>query len=173
PYNTNWFDEITRTVIYHQHDLNISGASDNIRYLFSVNNFKEKGLLKGSDFNRTTIRTNNEFKITEAIKLAQNMSMAFNNNTPKPLGAFTTAYKQSPLVPVRYEDGRYGVPIINSDGLPDPSGNNSFNNVGNPLAQLELDNQKNKSFLLKGGLKLDIKLGFIIDSIRFTYQFNS
>lgn len=173
PYNTNWFDEITRTVIYHQHDLNISGASDNIKYLFSVNNFKEKGLLKGSDFNRTTIRTNNEFKIAEGIKLAQNMSMAFNNNTPKPLGAFTTAYKQSPLVPVRYEDGRYGVPIINSDGLPDPSGNNSFNNVGNPLAQLELDNQKNKSFLLQGGLKLDIELGFLIDGLRFTSQFNS
>lgn len=172
PHSTNWFDEITRTAVYHQNNLNISGSSEHIRYLFSINNYKERGLLKGSDFNRTTIRSNNDFTITKAITLSQNMSMAFTNNTPKPLGAFTTAYKQAPIVPVRFADGRYGVPIVNSNGVVDPEGTEMFNNVGNPLAQIELDDQKRKSFLLQGGLKLDIDLSLLLDGLNFTSQFN-
>ncbi|UZT98881.1 SusC/RagA family TonB-linked outer membrane protein [Chryseobacterium fluminis] len=168
PYNTDWFKEITRTGIYNQHNISISGSSESVKYFLSFNNYDEQSILKGTDYNRTTVRTNNEYRIAKGIRLAQNLSLAFTNSTPKSLGAFTNAYKQSPLVPVYYPNGQYGQPIYDSNGNISYSGGR-FNNVSNPVMQLAFDNQKTKDFLLQGGLKLDID---ILKELKFTSQFS-
>jgi TonB-linked SusC/RagA family outer membrane protein len=168
PINTDWFDAITRIGTYNQHNVSLSGASDNAKYFLSLSNYDEKAILKGTDFNRATVRTNNEFKITKGITVSQNFSVAFNNVSPKPLSTFTTAYKQSPIVPLYYADGKYGVSFVGANGFASPTGS-SFNNVGNPLAQLNFFNEKQKSVLMQGGLKLDMN---IIKDFKFTSQFN-
>lgn len=167
PYNTDWLDEITRTGTYTQNNIAISGSSENVKYFFSVGNYEEKGILNGSDYGRTTIRNNNEFKLSEKVKITQNLSVSTIKNTPMPLSAFTNAYRQSPLVPVRYADGKYGVPFI-SNGVVAETGA-SFNNVGNPVAQLDYTNEQQQTVMLQGGLKLDYD---IIKSLKFTSQFN-
>lgn len=166
--NTDWFKEITRTGIYNQHNISISGSSESSKFFLSLNNYDEKSILKGTDYNRTTVRSNNEFRITKGIRLSQNLGITFTNDTPKPLGAFTTAYKQSPIVPVYYTTGQYGQPIYNSTGNISLVGGR-FNNVGNPLVQLDYNDQRNKTFLLQGGLKLDID---VLKDLKFTSQFN-
>lgn len=168
PYNTDWFKEITRTGIYNQHNVAISGSSESAKYFLSLSNYDEQSILKGTDYNRTTVRTNNEFKISKKITLSQNLSIAFTNNSPKPLSAFTNAYKQSPLVPVRYASGQYGVPIMDANGNISYSGSR-FNNVGNPVSQLDFFNEKSKNMLLQGGLKLDVE---IMKGLKFTSQFS-
>lgn len=168
PVNTDWFDAITRTGTYNQHNLSLSGASDNAKYFLSLSNYDEKSILNGSDFNRATVRTNNEFKITKGIVVSQTFSVAFNNTTPKPLSAFTAAYKQSPIVPVYFSNGLYGVSFVGADGFASPTGS-SFNNVGNPVAQLNFNNERQKSVLMQGGIKLDMD---IIKGLKFTSQFN-
>jgi TonB-linked SusC/RagA family outer membrane protein len=167
PYNTNWFDEITRTGSYTQNNIAISGSSENVKYFFSVGNYEEKGILNGSDYGRTTIRNNNEFKLSDKVRITQNLSVSTIKNTPMPLSAFTNAYRQSPLVPVRYPDGKYGVPFI-SNGIVAETGA-SFNNVGNPVPQLDYTNEQQQTVMLQGGLKLDYD---IIKSLKFTSQFN-
>ncbi|WP_312076271.1 SusC/RagA family TonB-linked outer membrane protein [Chryseobacterium sp.] len=168
PYNTDWFKEITRTGVYNQHNVSVSGASEGAKYFLSLGNYDEQSILKGTDYNRTTVRTNNEFKISKRITLAQNLSIAFTNITPKPLSAFTNAYKQSPLVPVRYPSGQYGIPFIDANGNYAMSGSR-FNNVGNPVSQLEFFNEKSRSMLMQGGLKLDVE---ILKGLKFTSNFN-
>lgn len=169
PVNTDWFKTITRVGTYNQHNISVSGSSDVAKYYLSLSNYDEKAILKGSDYNRTTIRTNNEFKIAKKITLTQTLSVAFVNNTPKPLSAFTTAYKQSPIVPVYFADGSYGVSFVGANGFADQNGGSQFNNVGNPLAQLELNNERAKSLQLQGGLKLDMN---IFQDLKFTSQFS-
>ncbi|KAA0128313.1 SusC/RagA family TonB-linked outer membrane protein [Chryseobacterium sp. SN22] len=169
PVNTDWFKAVTRTGLYNQHNISISGSSDKAKYFLSLNNYDEKAILRGTDYNRATVRTNNEFKISKGITVSQNLSVAFSNITPKPLGVFTSAYKQSPIVPVRFADGQYGVPIVGADGFASPTGNTQFNNVGNPLAQLELNNEKQKSMQMQGGIKLDANL---FKGLKFTSQFS-
>ncbi|WP_426482429.1 SusC/RagA family TonB-linked outer membrane protein [Chryseobacterium sp. R2ACT005] len=169
PYETDWFKEITRTGIYNQHNLSISGSSEVAKYFLSLSNYDEQSILKGTNYNRTTVRTNNEFRITKGIRLAQTLSATFTNDTPKSYGAFTNAYKQSPLVPVYYPNGKYGQPIYNkTTGNIDYEGGR-FNNVGNPVMQLAYDNQRGRNFLLQGGLKLDID---IYKDLKFTSQFS-
>ncbi len=168
PYNTDWFKEITRTGVYNQHNVAVSGSSEAVKYFFSLNNYDEQSILRGTDYNRSTFRTNNEFKLSKRITLSQNLSVAFTRVSPKPLGAFTTAYKQSPLVPVFFPSGQYGVPIINGSGDISYSGSR-FNNVGNPVSQLDFNNEQNKTMLMQGGLKLDIE---IMKGLKFTSQFS-
>ncbi|WP_312421582.1 SusC/RagA family TonB-linked outer membrane protein [Epilithonimonas sp.] len=168
PYNTDWFKEITRTGIYNQHNLSVSGSSESAKYFFSLNNYDEQSILKGTDYNRTTFRTNNEFKLSKRITLSQNLNVSFTNVTPKPLSAFTNAYKQSPLVPVRYPSGQYGIPFIDANGNYAMSGSR-FNNVGNPISQLDFNNEKNKTMLMQGMLKLDVE---IMKGLKFTSNFN-
>ncbi|WP_419870517.1 SusC/RagA family TonB-linked outer membrane protein [Chryseobacterium sp. CT-SW4] len=167
-YDTNWFDEITRTGIYNQHNISISGSSEAVKYFLSFSNYEEESILKGTNYNRNTVRLNNEYRISKGIRLSQNLSVTFTNDTPKSLGVFTTAYKQSPLVPVYYESGQFGQPIYDANGNISYAGGR-FNNVGNPVAQLFFDNQRGKNFLLQGGLKLDID---IYKDLKFTSQFN-
>ena len=168
PYNTNWFKEITRTGVYNQHNVSISGSSEAVKYFLSFSNYDEQSILKGTNYNRTTVRSNNEYKITKGIKLAQNLSATFTNDTPKSLGVFTSAYKQSSIVPVRFPNGQWGQPIYDANGNIGYTGS-SLNNVGNPAADLFFDNQRGKNFMLQGGLKLDID---IYKDLKFTSQFN-
>lgn len=169
PINTDWFKEITRIGTYNQHNVSISGSSESAKYFLSLSNYGEEAILRGSDYNRTTIRTNNEFKISKGIVVTQNLSVAFVNVSPKPLGAFTAAYKQSPIVPVYYQNGQYGVSFVGANGFASPTGS-SFNNVGNPVAQLDFFNERQKSMQMQGGLKVDINL---LKDLKFTSQFSA
>lgn len=167
PTNTNWYDEITRTGTYSESNVSISGSSENIKYFLSAGNYEEKGILNGTDYGRTTIRSNNEYKVSDKLRISQNFSVTSIKNIPQPMSAFTTAYRQSPMVPVRYSNGKYGVPFVNN-GVVAQSGS-QFNSVGNPVAALDYNNEKQQSVILQGGLKLDYD---ILKSLKFTSQFN-
>jgi TonB-linked SusC/RagA family outer membrane protein len=168
PYNTDWFDAITRTGSYTQNNVSVSGASENVKYFFSAGNYEEKAILNGLNYSRTNFRNNNEYKISKKLTLNQNFSFTSANSAPKPLGAFTNAYKQSPIVPVRFADGQYGVSRVDGNGIANQTGS-SFNNVGNPVAQLDFYNEQQRSVTLQGGLKLDYE---VIKGLKFTSQFN-
>lgn len=167
PVNTDWFKAITRTANYSQNNLSVSGSSETIKYFFSLGYYDEESILKGLDYSRLTFRNNNEYSISKKLKLTQNFSVGFTHSTPKPLSAFTNAYKQSPIVPVYFPTGQYGVSFVGEDGFASTTGS-SFNNVGNPVAQLDFFDEQQKSILMQGGLKLDYE---IFKSLKFTSQF--
>jgi TonB-linked SusC/RagA family outer membrane protein len=168
PVNTDWFDAITSTGSYTQNNISVSGSSENIKYFFSLGNYDEKAVLNGLNYSRTTFRNNNEYKISKKLTLNQYFSFGITNSNPKPLSAFTNAYKQSPIIPVRLPNGQYGVSFVGNDGFAGTTGS-SFNNVGNPVAQLDFFDEEQKSVILQGGLKLDYE---ILKSLKFTSQFN-
>ncbi len=172
PHSTDWFNEITQTDVYNEHHVRISGSSEKVRYLLSLGNYNEEGLLKGSYYNRSTLRSNNSFNISKNITLSQTIGITYTKQTLKPQSAFTTAYKQSPIVPVRFSDGRYGSPIVNNNGLIDTTGS-LFNNVGNPVAQVGLHNEKRRSWRLQGGLELNIDFAPFIEGLKFTSRINA
>lgn len=162
PTNTNWLKEITRKGEVINNSISISGANENANYYLGVSHYTEKGILLGTDFKKTNILNKNEYKIAnERLKINHMVNLTLIDNTPKPLSAFTNAYKQSPLVPVKYPNGRWGVPLINRDnGLNDSGGTNydKYNNVGNPVAQLYNTYEKNKNVNLVGSIAAELKI---------------
>lgn len=160
PNNTNWLKEITSTGETINNSVSVSGASENANYFFGATNYKEKGILNGTNFERTNLNSRNEFKALDSkLKVTQNLNFTISNSANKPLSAFTNAYKQSPIVPVFFPNGRYGQPILNKDtGLIDINGSDRFNNVANPVAQLDLFNEKQRSLNLFGNVGVELKL---------------
>ena len=168
PVNTDWFGAITRKGTYNQNNVSLSGSSETVKYFFSVGNYEEKAILNGLDYSRLTFRNNNEYKISKKLTLTQTLSVGYTHSTPKPMDVFTSAYKQSPIVPVYLPSGQYGVSFVGANGFAGATGS-SFNNVGNPVAALDFFDEQQKSILLQGGLKLDYE---IFKSLKFTSQFN-
>ena len=168
PINTNWLDEITDTGEVFSNFISLSGGNENANYYLGVTNYQEKGILKGTDFKRTNINSRNEFKLFDGrLKINEAINMSIVKNTPKPLTAFTNAYKQAPMMPVRYPNGRYGMPFINDSGFNDYDGIR-YNNVANPVAQLDYANEQNKNFTLSGSIGAELK---IVDELKFTSNF--
>lgn len=155
-YNTNWLDAITRTGRVSNYNLSISGGSEKIRSFFSTSFNKEEGILIGNNFNRLTLRSNVDYKISEKLSFSHNVSAQLANITPKGFNAFTNAYKQSPIVPIRDEEGRFGSSV-------------AYNNVSNPVKDLFFQDEKQKFFKLQGAFKLDYK---IIEPLTFTSRFS-
>lgn len=175
--NTDWFREITRTGFQHNHSLSVSGGTDKTTYLFSAGYFSEKGILRRSDYERLTLRLNNEYTLSPVLKLGHNLSLANDNanlastsdgaieNSNDIYSAFTNAYRQAPLVPVRNADGSYGF--------------TARNNVANPVAQLDYANYRNRGLRLQGAFygnltlfkKVTLLSNFGIDNIS-TRSFN-
>jgi TonB-linked SusC/RagA family outer membrane protein len=170
PYDTDWFDEITQTGEVMNHYLSLAGASENASYYFGVTNYQEKGVLIGTQYERTNVSTRNEFRFLDGkVKINPNINFSIINNIDKPNNAFTTAYKQSPIVPVQFDNGRWGVPLRNTTtGLIDINGSDRFNNVGNPVADLYFTNDKNKEIWLYGSIGAEVT---ILEPLKFTSNF--
>jgi TonB-dependent starch-binding outer membrane protein SusC len=172
PYNTNWLDEITSVGVVMSNYVSLSGGTENASYYFGATNYKEQGILNGTNFERTNINSRNEFKLWDGrLKITPAVNVSIVNNSPKPLSAFTNAYKQSPIVPVQFSNGRWGVPLRNpSTGLIDINGNDRFNNVGNPVAQLFYTHEQNKNVVFFGSIGAELK---IVNELKFNSSFGA
>jgi TonB-linked SusC/RagA family outer membrane protein len=172
PNNTNWLDEITTVGETASNFISLSGGSETAKYYVGYTNYVEKGILRGADFNRNNINSRTEFKVFDGnLKVSQNLNMAITRSTQKPLSAFTNAYKQSPIVPVKFDNGRWGVPLRNpATGLIDINGSDRFNNVANPVAQLFYANEQNRSLSILGSVMAELQLH---KDLKFTSSFGA
>lgn len=170
PYDTDWLDEITRTGEVINNSLSLAGAGDNANYYFGVSNYQERGILNGTSYERTNVISKNEFRLlNNRLKIAPFFNLSTARTTPKPLSAFTNAYKQAPIMPVRYPNGRWGAPLLNEQGVNDITGIR-YNNVANPVAQLALHNEQNKDVTLLGAVNAELE---ILDYLKINSNFGA
>jgi TonB-dependent starch-binding outer membrane protein SusC len=134
--SADWMDEITRTGQIQSHSLSLTGGGENNTYYFSMGYFKEEGILKGNDFERISIRSNNDIQINKKLKVGQTLSYAYSFGNNKPFSLFTDAYNAAPIYNAKNPDGSYG--------------STTTSNVGNPLAKLEYTNDQSWANRLQG-----------------------
>ena len=108
--------------------MSVKGGNDYTKYLFSVNYFDQQGLVKNSDLTRYTVRLNLDQKLSDRISWGMSLTGSqidnvnaplggsFNENTPPLRGAIDF----NPTIPVRDEDGNYGLHEILPAILPNP-----------------------------------------------------
>jgi TonB-linked SusC/RagA family outer membrane protein len=164
-YNTDWYDELTDLGIFNNNTINLSGGSKNVDYFLSYNYYDEDGILNEQTYQRSTIRNNNVYRLfNDRLKISQNLNVSISKDNPKPYGAFNEAYRQSPLVPLKYENGRYGMPFVNtSTGIVTyeyETGESigKLNSIGNPVFTVENTNELNKTLSLQGGFEAEFSI---------------
>lgn len=171
PYDTDWYDAVTNIGFSNSNNISISGASKNLKYFFSFNNYNEEGLLDNQEYNRNTIRANNSTKLfNDKLSVSSNLSASFIKSTPKPFSAFDDAYRQAPVVPVRYENGAFGQPYWNADtGIATYVDNTGIlNSTGNPVQSVYFTNEVDKTVDLQGAFQAELE---ITDYLKATSRF--
>lgn len=135
--NTNWIDQLYRGSAPQQnYNLNVSGKSKGMGYYISYGYLDQEGLTVGNTTKskRHNIRTKLNTVIADRLDVTANFGCTYRDYTT-PSGGFSegggalySAMSISPLIPVRFTDGRwgYGGGSANPVALLYDSGTNDF-----------------------------------------------
>lgn len=158
--DTDWNDlGFTGNGFMHQHNANLSGGSDNVKYMASIGYLDQSGIMKHSKREQFNMRTNLDAKLSALFNVRANMSF-IQNNYADPTDSYTGGGSDqiirqlnriAPWIPYKNEDGTYGT-------IGD----------GNPVAWLDLNqtlNRNNQNF--SGILAVDYN---IMKGLKFTAQ---
>ncbi len=143
----------------HQHNVNITGGSDNTQYMASIGYLGQEGIMKHSSREQFNVRTNLDMKLSDKFTVHANLAY-INNRYDDPTNSYVGGGSDqiirqinliAPWIPYKNEDGSYG--IIGD---------------GNPIAWLDLDQKlTRKTQNFQGIFSVDYQ---IIDGLKFTAQ---
>ncbi|WP_153799739.1 SusC/RagA family TonB-linked outer membrane protein [Foetidibacter luteolus] len=156
--NTNWFNAGTKTGIQQNHQLSITGGSDRLSSLFSLNYYNNEGTQLSSFFRRLSARFNNDYQLIKGrVTIGENMTL-----TSLKMRDVNSTYGflvMPPNIPVYANDGSWG-------GVAMPLGMDDFNN---PVRELEINRDNTPNFLkVLGTIYANIKL---LNNLQFKTQF--
>ena len=166
-YNTNWWNEVTRTAFNQNYNLSIRKGSDKSRSAISLGYVDDQGAIITTQFQRLSLKLNQEYDINDYITVGATVNLAkIKKRDAGSIPSFDFIQKADPFTPV-----------INP--LVDPSSENyEYNKYAptewsydpNPVAMLELPNRYNDIFNVFGNAFAQIKLAKGL-SYRVQYSF--
>lgn len=101
---TDWIDEVSQTGILQNHNVSISGGNEEINYYISGDIMDQKGIIKGYNYKRYTLRTNLETQVTKYLKIGTN-SYIVSHNRDGGRANLLNAEAMSPYGRMYEEDG--------------------------------------------------------------------
>jgi TonB-linked SusC/RagA family outer membrane protein len=110
--NTDWTSFVFRHAPIHNADISVTGGSDKAKYFVSANNFVQDGILKNSNYDRSTLRANIDFTATSKLRIGTNFLYSRNNrgrlrNDDNISGGLEGAFFFPHTLPVFQPDGTY------------------------------------------------------------------
>jgi TonB-linked SusC/RagA family outer membrane protein len=180
-HSTDWQDVIYRNAPIQNHELSISGGTDNIKYLLSGAYLNQEGILVNSGYKRYSLRANLRTDITNWMTVGLNWVGTKESGNSPPFGdadvsflgnAVNVAPRWPATEPVYDSAGNYWVHRPGY-GVPD---------TWNPLASAMepfIDNNTNRNainayveFKILSGLTLRITGGAIIENVNNRTYYN-
>ncbi|MBE8721517.1 SusC/RagA family TonB-linked outer membrane protein [Sphingobacterium sp. Ka21] len=64
---TDWLDAVMQTGVIQNHNIGLSGGSENARYFISTDYLNQKGIIKGYNYKRYSFRANTDFNTTKYL----------------------------------------------------------------------------------------------------------
>ena len=158
--NTDWQNlAFQGNGFMHKHNVNLSGGTDNVKYMTSIGYQHQNGIMVNSNREQFNFRMNLDVRMTDKLDLKANMAY-IHNDYDDPTNSYVgggsdqiirQVNRIAPWIPYKNADGTYGT-------IGD----------GNPIAWLDLDQvvtRKNQNFA--GTLALDYD---ILPSLKLTAQ---
>ncbi|MFD2101239.1 SusC/RagA family TonB-linked outer membrane protein [Flagellimonas iocasae] len=97
--DTDWQEELFKTGTISEHNLNLSGGSENSNYFISLNYFDQEGAIIGPEFERYQIRVNTQTK-KGRFTFGENIAMSRSNQTRVNGNPFIDVVWMLPTIPV-------------------------------------------------------------------------
>jgi TonB-linked SusC/RagA family outer membrane protein len=150
---TDWWDEVINPASITEHNLNVSGGSDNSTFSITGNYYNQNGTILNSYFERFTARANSSFK-TGRFTFGENISLSHINQVGQAGGnqseqnVITNIIRTQSVVPVLDEGGNFAGPKAIGMGLgnnpvkiadDDKTDEGTFNRVfGNVFGEVDI-----------------------------------
>ena len=145
---TDWLDLATKTGILQEHNLSISGGTDDVQYYVTAGRLDQDGVVEGYQYQRTSVRTNLDASLTDWLRAGTSLSFT-NNNYDGGRANFLEATAMSPYGQLYNEEGGYEIFPMDPELL-----------FANPLLGLTTDRVRRRNNLIGGGY-LEFTPGFL------------
>jgi len=76
---TDWVKEATQQGVIQDHNVSISGGSQDVKYFISGDYLNQKGVIKGYDFKRIGLRSNLDVNVTSFLTIGTSLFLTSNN----------------------------------------------------------------------------------------------
>jgi TonB-linked SusC/RagA family outer membrane protein len=150
----DWLDLTTQTGMLQDHNLSISGGTKDVRYYISGEYMKEKGVIRGYQYQRASVRSNLDINVTDYLTMGTSLFYA-NNNSDGGTANFFFGPKMSPYGTVYKANGDYEIFPMFAEQL-----------YTNPLIGLT-NNRVNRSNNFNGNGYAELKLGGVLKGLKF------
>ncbi|MBG6235434.1 TonB-linked SusC/RagA family outer membrane protein [Pedobacter sp. CAN_A7] len=151
---TDWIDEATQTGVMQDHNVSISGGTEDVKYFISGDYLDQKGVVKGYNFKRTTIRSNLDVDVTDFLTIGTSLFVT-NNNTDGGRVNFLFAGAMSPYGEMFNPNGTYKIHPMQPEQL-----------FTNPMLGL-LTDRINRSTNLNGNAFAEVKFSGVLEGLKY------
>ncbi|MGJ1411610.1 SusC/RagA family TonB-linked outer membrane protein [Sphingobacterium thalpophilum] len=76
---TDWLDAVMQTGVVQNHNVSLSGGSENAKYFVSGDYLNQKGVVLGYNYKRYSFRTNTDFKATKYLSVGTSSFIVAHN----------------------------------------------------------------------------------------------
>lgn len=150
----DWMDEVTQTGIMQDHNLSVSGGTQDVKYYVGGELMKQKGVILGYQYRRINVRSNLDINITRFLKIGMS-SLFTSNNYDGGRANLLLATAMSPYGNEYNEDGSYKIYPMDPEQL-----------YVNPLLGLTTD-QERRNININGNAYAEVTFGGILKGLRY------
>lgn len=151
---TDWIDEATEQGVIQDHNLSISGGTKDVHYFVSGEYMKQKGVIRGYQYHRTSLRSNLDINVTDFLTVGTSLFLA-GNNLDGGRANLLLATAMSPYAQEYNTDGSYAIYPMFPEQL-----------YTNPLLGLNTE-QVNHSANINGNGYAEVKIGGVLKGLKY------
>jgi TonB-linked SusC/RagA family outer membrane protein len=145
---TDWVKEVSQSGQIQNYNLSISGGTKDVKYFIAGDYLTQKGVVKGYQYKRASIRSNLDINITDYLTAGTSLFFA-NNNYDGGRANLALATQMSPYGQLLNPDGTYYIYPMFTELL-----------YNNPLLGLYQD-RDDRSSNMNGTVYAELKPGFV------------
>ncbi|GAB3855151.1 TonB-dependent receptor [Hymenobacter terrigena] len=105
---TDWIKEVSQQGYIQDHNVAVSGGTNDVKYYVSGDYFKQQGTVKGFQFQRVSFRSNIDANVTPWLRVGTSAFYA-NSNDDGGRASLSLALASSPYGQVYNPDGTYNI----------------------------------------------------------------
>ena len=168
--DTDWSDHIYQTGVSHNHNVNISGASESTRYYGSIGYTEQEGIFQKNTFDRKSAHFNIDNETTKWLSVGANINYVDENNasamaTGMAGGETATGVMSrldvmtAPIAAPYNNDGTFNNTSSGFVGLQDNAGHLNQSRLGftNPVLSMKYNRSTNEVSHVQANAYLTIK----------------
>ncbi len=158
---TDWlYDMVSQTGIIHDHNVTVNGGAEKIKYFISGDYMSQKGVLKGFNYKRYSLRMNIDADVTDYLRIGTNSYIVSHNRDGGRVN-FMMAEAMSPYGKVYEDDGSYCIYPMYTESL-----------FFNPMRDINQDHER-RQWNINLNAYAELNFGNIWKPLTgLTYKFN-